>query len=118
MDIFGPTIDTDAIEIIEGNDFSNKNAIERAWKQTYEIREETLKTEISTIDYVNRYPYLRTPAGYELFLVDAYERAPEIKELNLHSSITRISSKIIRKVKNIRNEALAYDLLKQYENVK
>ncbi|CRK88965.1 CLUMA_CG002513, isoform B [Clunio marinus] len=116
MDIFGPTIDTDAMEIIEGNDFNDKNAIESAWKRTYDIREEILKTEICTIDYVNKYPYLRTPAGYELFLIDAYERAPEIRELNLHYSISKICSKIIRKAKQIRNEATASDILKQYEN--
>lgn len=56
----------DAKGVIESEDFETVETLKEAWLLTREEREKLLKTLISTSDYMHKYPYLKTPAGYEL----------------------------------------------------
>ena len=55
-----------ASEIVSAEEWEDEEKIKDAWGLTYERRQEDLKSNISTSDYMGRYPYLLQPKGYEL----------------------------------------------------
>lgn len=48
-------------------------------------------------------------------LFDAEQKHPELEAKKVEDSMKLISSKVLRKVKALRGEAVACDLLKRYE---
>lgn len=61
------TVDeVNAQEYIEGNDFGDREAMKEAWQMTSAGRDKLLLTNISTSDYLKKYPFLMEPDGYEL----------------------------------------------------
>lgn len=56
----------EAIEVIEQDDLDDRHLLETAWALTVQYRQKLLTTDISTSEYMNRYPCLRDMAGYRL----------------------------------------------------
>lgn len=61
------TVDeVNAQEYIEGNNFEDRESMKEAWQITSEGRDKFLQTNISTSDYLKKYPCLMELDGYEL----------------------------------------------------
>jgi hypothetical protein len=58
--------EVDAMTTVEGTDFEDFELLSEAWNLTFESRDEMLKTQLSTSDYMNKFPFLSQPLGYEL----------------------------------------------------
>lgn len=55
-----------ADEIIQADEWGDEEQLKEAWKLTYQLRQDLLKTNISSADYLGRYPFSKQPNGYEL----------------------------------------------------
>ena len=63
----------DALIIIQAEEW-NKEQLLDAWKLTHDSRQKDLKTNISTSQYMEQYPFLRQPNGYELVSISFYRQ--------------------------------------------
>lgn len=59
----------EASEVIKNQDYVDKDQLVECWKLTHEKRQEDLKSNFSTHEYMEQYPYLRENDGYELVCV-------------------------------------------------
>ena len=57
--------ETDAQNVIESEDVDEKT-MEEAWRMTHTLRQKTLKTNITTLDYMKKFPLLKRPDGFKL----------------------------------------------------
>lgn len=58
-----------ALAFVEGNDYEDPALVSAAWSTSFEERQKLLKSNVSTSDYMNRYPCLRHPMGYQLVII-------------------------------------------------
>ncbi|CRK98914.1 CLUMA_CG011975, isoform A, partial [Clunio marinus] len=106
-----------SFHITESENIGELNTIKSAWEKSYSERQKFLSSKkFSISNYINLYPFLRGPQGYFVFRLDAEKKFPQIKNVDIRTSIASIAPRILDKVKMQRNEVKATSLLKEYLN--
>ena len=108
-----------ALELDNFEDFADARSV---WTETSEVRDKLLQTDISTAEYLHKFPILCRAEGIELVKLQKillFKTKFDIFPVTFGCEpLKTISRKILMKVKIFRGEPIAAKLLKTYENGK